>query len=210
MHHIRIWWPSEQTHFYENRQYSSPLLRKSILQYTKAETYTHIARWGCELAVGKNASSLPLCSLSGFWRRELMLKSLMTHLLSSRLPHLLYICDPPSLSLLFSPPLCPLFVSCHSPLTFSPSLISPFPSLYAICLTVAQHSMSWLCLNIDRKVNDKTTVLRCKHTQNYTHKEATTWLVNTACSVAWKQCYAMVDAKKHSHPHTDKHTHTHT
>lgn len=110
-----------------------------------------------------------------------------------------------SLSPVFSSPLssCLLSFSAH---LLSLAHLSLPPPYNAICLTVAQHSMSWLCLNIDRKVNDKTTVLRCKHTQNYTHKETTTWLMNTACSVAWKQCYAMVDAKKHSHPQT--HTYT--
>ena len=61
--HIRIWRISEETHLCENGQYSRPLLHKRIIQYTNAETYAHIARWGCEISVGRNASSLSLSSL---------------------------------------------------------------------------------------------------------------------------------------------------
>lgn len=72
LQHIRIWRISEGTHICENGQYSRPLLHKCIIQYTNAETYAHRARWGCELAVGKNTSSLSLSSLSGYWGQELM------------------------------------------------------------------------------------------------------------------------------------------
>ena len=138
LQHIRIWRISEETHFCENGQYSRPLLHKCIIQYTNAETYAHIARWGCELAVGRSASSLSLSSLSAYWGRELMQKSIMIHLLSSHLPPL-RLCST-YITLRF--PLSPLFSSrllSFSPLSSSPSSAIPSSNYFLFKCGTAQH-----------------------------------------------------------------------
>lgn len=97
----RIWRLSDDTHFYENRRRGRPILHKRIIQYTKAKTKAHMARWGCELAVGRDASSLSLSSLCGYGGRGPVQNSVMIRLLSS---HLVYIHHPPFPLLCPSPP----------------------------------------------------------------------------------------------------------
>ncbi len=147
LQHIRIWRISEETHFCENGQYSRPLLHKCEIQYTNAETYAHIARWGCEIAVGRNASSLSLSSLCGYRGQELIWKSIMIHSLTFHLPHLFFVCiyhspfqSPFHSSLLFSlwllPFSPPLFLLLSSP--FPPPAIPSSNYLLFMCGT-AQH-----------------------------------------------------------------------
>lgn len=140
-------------------------------------------------------------------RRELMLKCLMSYLSSRHLSHLLSLCiyKWPSIllscfllasDLLLSP------VSLHSPLPISP--------YNAICLTVAQHSMSWLCLNIDRKVNDNTTVLQHKLTKQHTNIRTQrsynlTPERSLLCSLKTMLCYGW--CQKTIHAHTWANTH---
>lgn len=129
-----------ETHFCENGQYSRPLLHKCVIQYTNTETYTHIARWGCEFAVGRNASSLSLSSLCGYWGHGLMQKNITIHLLSFSSPplsSLFCIYHPAFPSLVFSSPLfsfCLLSFSPH-PLSWPSSLLHLFPLLLPTSLS---------------------------------------------------------------------------
>lgn len=125
---------------------------------------------------------------------------------------LFYIHHPPSSSPVFSSPLLSFCLLSFSPLSSRPQL-SLLPITF--CLSVAQHSTSWLSLNIDRKVNDNTPQVvhaaeiqcRFKQAQTYTHKEVTTWLMSVACCAARKQGHAMGRCQKTL---MSKHSLTHT
>lgn len=115
--------------------------------YRNADTYAHIARWGCKIAVGRNASSLSLSSLCGYWGQEHNDPS--SDLSSPPTSSLFYIYHSPFHSPVFSSPLSSFGLLSFSPhpLSFPPLLSStptlgyPFFQLLSVCGT-AQHVMA--------------------------------------------------------------------